>query len=225
MLPHDERKNDRIQVDPNLRHGPNYRPRRNELRQKYRCDISGCDNYVHATSMSMLRVGTNESPSCIVTDRGKTGERHLLFVDRRRLRRPKGGVSLLESSHRAAITPPAIDRRSMSLVGHVHATGGHERATFMHRERPRQDQRAASALGGSTTSTATTEQGTGFPAYFQGDNPRGTSLCPNMVRENTHTHTRSMMAWDWLLPVPRTLNKLTAQTKAMRHSSTQRHRP
>ena len=66
------------------------RPRRNELRQKYRCDISGCDKHVHATGMSTLRVGTNESPSCIVTDRGKTGERHLLLVDRRRLDSDRG---------------------------------------------------------------------------------------------------------------------------------------
>ena len=33
------------------------------------------------------------------------------------------------------------------------STGGHERVIFMHRERPRQDPRAAAALSGSTMST------------------------------------------------------------------------
>ena len=66
---------------------------------------------------------------------------------------------------------------------------------------------------------------TGFPGIAQVFNWGRTSLCPYMVRKNTHRHTQSMMAWDWLLPVPRTLNKRTSQTKAMRHSSTQRHRP
>ena len=54
--------------------------------------------------------------------------------------------------------PPCRPRRSMWLVGHVHATGGHDRHHSLHRERPRQHRRAASAFGGSTTSTATAKR-------------------------------------------------------------------
>ena len=61
---------------------------------------------------------------------------------RRRVRR----AAVVSTGSNRLPVPPFRPRRSMSLVGHVHATGGHERVTFMHRERPRQDQGAASAL-------------------------------------------------------------------------------
>ena len=66
---------------------------------------------------------------------------------------------------------------------------------------------------------------TGFPAPAQTDNPKRTAFCPFLgIFLCTHS-TQSMIAWDWLLPVPRTLNKRTSQTKTLRHSSTRRHRP
>ena len=44
-----------------------------------------------SSGTSTLRVRTIDAPSCTVRDRGKTGERHLLLVDRRRVRRPRDG--------------------------------------------------------------------------------------------------------------------------------------
>ena len=94
-------------------------------------------------------------------------DRHT-FLHRRSLRQDRGAASAFGGSTTCTATakwvsacsnhltvPPFRPRRSMWLVGHVHATGGHEKVTVMHRERPRQDQGAASAFGGSTTCTAT----------------------------------------------------------------------
>ena len=76
--------------------------------------------------------------------------------------------------------PPFCPRRSMWLVGHVHATGGHDRHTFLHRRSLRQDQGAASAFGGSTTCTATA---------------KGVSACSNHLTVPPFCPRRSM----WLV--------------------------
>ena len=102
----------------------------------------------------------------------RSGHKQFTSMPRQRPRQARRAASALGGSTTSMVTaevsracsnrlpvPPFRPRRSMPLVGHVHATGGHERVTFMHRERPRQDRGAASALGGSTTCAATLEEG------------------------------------------------------------------